>query len=265
MTVAKKALDAGAGTLSAALRLLYPPHCPLCEVPLDGDDAVQSRFVCRGCLGGIEKLSPPWCARCGEPFERAGDLCGRCAHGKIPFEQARSYGPYDGGLARLIQLLKFGRERALARDLSELLAQLACDERLVGEIEAITFVPMSRKDQWARGFNHAQLLAQHLGRRLELPVQGTLRKVRVTRPQVELSERERLLNLRDAFAPLGPLPFEVVLLIDDVYTTGATVAECSKTLREVGVEKVFVLTLARTPLDPSDGNENERRGAVEGS
>lgn len=235
-----------------ALHLLYPPRCPLCERPLDGE-RVKKRFICEGCLAGIGKLKPPWCLRCGEPFERSGerDLCERCAHESLPYERARAFGLYEGDLARLIRLFKFGGERALAGELAHLLAQAL--EEIDVEVEGITFVPMHLQDQRARGFNQSELLAKQLGRLIEIPVFPTLRKPRRTRPQVELALKERLENLRGAFAPLGPARCERLLLIDDVYTTGATTVECSRVLQEAGYEEIYVLTVARTPpLGPSD-------------
>jgi ComF family protein len=161
--------------------------------------------------------------------------------------RARSFGPYEGRLARLIQLLKYHGERALARDLAPLLIAVLDEHDLTNEIEGITFVPMSPRRRRARGFNQAKLLARHLGRRLGVPVFPALSKTRETPPQEALSRPERLRSLVGAFAPQGPARCESVLLVDDVYTTGATVTECSRALRAAGYERVCVVTLARTP------------------
>jgi len=237
--------EAGSEAAWGALDLLYPPRCPLCEGPLDGGR--ERRFVCEGCLDGIERLEPPWCLRCGEPFgsEYERDLCERCAHEDLPYERARAFGLYEGGLARLIRLFKFDGERALAGQLSQMLAQVLKGTAI--EIEGITFVPMHPRDQRARGFNQSELLAKRLGKLIGKPVFPALRKIRKTRPQVELSGKERLENLRGAFVPRGPARCERLLLIDDVYTTGATALECSRTLKEAGYAEISVLTLARTP------------------
>lgn len=232
--------------LQGVLSLLYPPRCALCDAP------PERGTVCAGCLTRLERLAPPWCEICGGPLPHDGsDLCARCAHSRVPFARARSFGPYEGGLARLIQLLKYHGERALARDLAPLLITV-----LDGmEIEGLTFVPMSPSRRRARGFNQAELLARHLGRRLGVPVFPALRKTRETPPQEALSRPERLRSLGGAFAPLGPARCESVLLVDDVYTTGATVTECSRALRTAGYERVFVVTLARTPRPCADEGE----------
>ena len=243
----------GTTAILGTLTLLYPPRCPLCEVPLEEDERPKGlRYVCEGCLSQIQRVAPPWCARCGDPLEAGRDLCVRCAFQKVPFECARSFGLYEGVLARLIQLLKFQREPALARELAPLLAHALEQEGWMDLMEGITFVPMSPRNRWVRGFNQSQLLAQHLGARVDKPVFATLWKRHETRPQVELSGQERLENLRDAFAPLSSARCERILLIDDVYTTGATTRECSRALRVAGYSHVYVLTLARTPITPEN-------------
>ncbi|OGF57682.1 MAG: hypothetical protein A2Z21_05385 [Candidatus Fraserbacteria bacterium RBG_16_55_9] len=248
MSVRETLQAVGNGAVLGTLTLLYPPRCPLCEVPLEEDCSKGLRFVCEGCLSQIQRVMPPWCARCGDPLEEGRDLCVRCAFEKVPFECARSFGLYEGVLARLTQRLKFQKEPALTRELAPLLAQALEQEGLFQCIEGITFVPMSRRSLWARGFNQSQLLAQRLGALVDKPVFATLWKHRETRPQVELSGQERLENLRGAFAPLRPAQCERILLIDDVYTTGATTTECSRALQSAGYPHVYVLTLARAPI-----------------
>ncbi len=245
-----------------ALFLLYPPRCPLCETRSEG------AFVCSECFDQLERLEPPGCARCGEPLlpkgtqaseqEQMRDLCDRCGTQRVPFERARAYGPYEGRLARLIQLYKYGGERALARVLASSLYELLQAERLTQEIDGITFVPMSRKRQRERGFNQAELLARRLGRLTRKPVFSALHKVQETKPQEALSRAERLQNLKGAFASHGQARYESVLLVDDVYTTGATAWECAQALKEAGYERVYVLTVARTPA-PSLQAQDQRR------
>ena len=259
----------GRGTLSGALGLLYPPECALCERPLDfdEDDPLQGppRFLCERCWEELrrERIELPYCARCGEPLPGpAVDLCGGCAHTTAPFEKARSYGLYEGCLARLVKLLKYHREPALAGELASLLAEVVAQERM--EFEAITFVPLSRRRLRERGFNQAERLARALGKLCGAPVFPALRKARETLPQEALSRRERLLNLQGSFAPLGRARCPRILLIDDVYTTGATVRECSSVLKEAGYERVFVLTVARTPHPRPSSAEEGHPEEVEG-
>jgi competence protein ComFC len=161
---------------------------------------------------------------------------------------------YDGVLARLIQKLKYERERALVRELAPLLGKHLQDEQLADQFDAITFVPMSRKSLQRRGFNQSELLAKRLGKLVEKPVLFSLRKIRETSPQMELSGEERRQNLQGAFIARSHHTLKRVLVIDDVYTTGATARECSRALRESGWEHVMVLTLARTPIASHEPN-----------
>ncbi len=228
------------------LDLVYPPDCPVCEAPLDRDADRSVRFVCAHCLRTVERFEPPWCEACGIPLPGGVDLCARCGHAALPFAKARAVGPYDGPLARLIQLYKFHGERALAADLGRLLAERVRDEAMAEEVDAIAYVPMTRRARRERGFNHVERLARQLGTHINRPVVPALEKTRETRPQVELPERARLDNLRGAFAPTQSLHSDGMLLVDDVFTTGATIRECSQTLVDSGVERVLVATLART-------------------
>jgi len=143
-----------------------------------------------------------------------------------------------------LRTLKFGGERAVARYFSQRLAAYLNTANPFGSYEAITYVPMSRRDRRRRGFNQAQLLAEGLGRQVGIPVCKTLAKVRATSAQAALHAQERRSNLRDAFQLIRS-GTEKVLLVDDIYTTGSTVQECALTLKSGGYEAVYVLTVAR--------------------
>lgn len=231
---------------SGVLGLLYPPHCYLCGVPL------EESFVCPDCYRRLPRPQPPWCARCGAPVEEPEvDLCLECATRPWFFDRARSFGFYAGGLAELIRGLKYGGERALARELARYLFQ-AGDE-LLPPVEALTFVPMSRPKLRERGFNQAELLAQELGKLADLPPVSALVKVRQTEDQTGLGPGERFKNISGAFAPYGKTSLQRVVLVDDVYTTGATAEECARALLEGGFQEVYVLTVARSPWGAVQG------------
>mgnify|MGYP005841131679 CR=1 FL=1 len=231
------------------LKLLYPPHCYLCGKPL------EDGFLCPSCYAQLPRPAQdePGCARCGAPLaDPALDLCPECAARPWFFAEARSFGYYEAGLAELIKGLKFGGERALAHELARYLFEAGGE--LFGRAEALTFVPMTRRKQRERGFNQAELLARQLGRLSGLPLVSALTKVRETEDQTALGPEERRTNVRGAFAPLREAQHEAILLVDDVYTTGATAEECSRALREGGYGEVLVLTVARArPKGAEDG------------
>lgn len=225
------------------LALLYPPHCFGCERPIE-----DGHYLCESCFEKIERVAPPFCQLCGSPLaSKEIDLCEDCAHKKRYFDLARSFGLYypgeEGVLERMIKAFKYNGERALAKEFARYLAQAAEDMR--EKFELITFVPQTRKKQRERGFNQAQLIAQRLGKLLQKETVQALLKIKETRPQVELRGEERLQNLKNAFLANEP-SCDNILLIDDVFTTGTTVNECSRALKEAGYKRVFVLTVART-------------------
>jgi competence protein ComFC len=230
------------------LKLLYPPHCYLCSSP------IEDGHLCPACFAGLPRPAPegPLCARCGAPLgDPEVDLCEECAGRPWFFEQARSFGFYEGGLAELIKGLKFGGERALARELARYL--LEAGEGLLTQAEALTYVPLTSGKLRQRGFNQAELLARELGKLADLPVIPALVKVRETADQTALKSWGRWENVRGAFAPSGEPLCARLLLVDDVYTTGATAEECSRALREGGYEEVYVLTVARAGRKEAEG------------
>ncbi|MFP4508356.1 MAG: double zinc ribbon domain-containing protein [Candidatus Acetothermia bacterium] len=224
------------------LDILYPPHCYLCGEPVE-----EHRYICRDCLDDFQEITGPVCEKCGKPSLKSGGLCSRCATGDREFFLARSFGSYEpgGGLAKSIKGLKYEGERALAKDLGALL-ELGETGDLVEQVEAVAFVPLSREKLEERGFNQAELLARVLARRRDLPLLRALEKVEVTRPQAELGREQRLVNVRGSFSYTEEVDYESVLLVDDVFTTGATVDECSRVLKRAGAERVYVVTLARS-------------------
>ncbi|MGY4707318.1 double zinc ribbon domain-containing protein [Candidatus Bipolaricaulota sp. J31] len=220
--------------------LLYPPRCFLCDNPLPEPDP-----LCEECMHGLERFRGALCVVCGVPVPPGIDLCRECAVNPRPFAYARAIGPYRGGLRSLVLGLKYEGEYALARFLAGLLA-----EALPKETDLITYVP---QDPGRRGPHHAaELLARELSRRVGIPVGRLLRKTRSTPPQVSLTHEERRENVRGAFTARRAGRGERVVLVDDVYTTGATVSECASTLVEAGFGEVSVLTVARTVAGDED-------------
>lgn len=173
-----------------------------------------------------------------------GEVCGACLTSAPPFNATRCYGVYAGTLREAIHLLKFSGLKRLGRPLGALLAGLE-----LPRADVIVPVPMSPRALRERGFNQTLILARAVGRASGMRVaMDVLVKTRETRPQIGLSARERAENLRGAFTSTGQLNGQRFLLLDDVVTTGATVRECSRTLRKAGASEITVIALARSPL-----------------
>ena len=203
------------------------------------------------------------CAVCGERLfslyaiaDTAGESrCGLCRRIEPAFARAAAYGSYESGLRELIHLLKYGGVRPAATVLGRMLVEAiaALEPDFQPDPALIVPVPLHRTKLRQRGFNQAELIAlaamkiKQPGDRLRLSA-GVLERKRETASQIGLTSHQRRENLRGAFGVLQPeaVKGREVLVVDDVYTTGATVSECARVLRRAGATKVWVATVART-------------------
>lgn len=183
-------------------------------------------------------------------------LCELCDRARPPFLQAVAFGVYEGTLRSLIHLLKYEQVPTVARSLGNLLASAAAElENLPSSITVVA-VPLHRAKERDRGFNQSILLAQHTVRKLrrlrpDLQVHAALRALgrqRGTESQSRLTPHQRRKNLRGAFyvSDAEQVLGKTVLLLDDIYTTGATARECTRTLLQAGATSVSIATLARS-------------------
>ena len=231
---------------SALFQLLLPPQCPCCEKFLEGD---QQGF-CSNCLSEIHWIEPPFCSICGIPFiskEVEIHPCGACVIHKKYFTMARALGVYEGSLQKAIHDWKYAGKTPLTPFFAEWMARGLNRYWEPCSLDLLIPVPLYPQRLRKRGFNQALLLVKELSRHIGIPYQKTiLQKKKSTIPQVNLSGIEREKGLKGAFHVIGEEALEgrTVLLIDDVYTTGATVNECSKVLLKGGAKRVDVLTLA---------------------
>jgi len=219
--------------LRALLDLLFPPRCPGCRLQSSGGS------FCAACRPAVALLSPPWCRRCGRPLDREVDRCADCPPPVIA--RSRAAFLYEGPVRRALMRLKFSGWRAAAATFAPPMAELLGD--VDGPI-VITWVPLGRRRRRDRGFDQAEALAREVARLGGWPVRRLLGRTRETPPQARRSGRERRDALAEAFRPVARPP-PVVVLVDDVLTSGATAAACADALRSAGVERVLVLTAAR--------------------
>ena len=248
LTLARRAAD---GLLS----VLVAPWCAACGRPLDSPAAGP---VCSACWDAVALITSPICDICGDPLpgwrniSRESCVCARCRRGRRPISRSRAAGPYDGSLRAIVHAFKYEGRRSLAVRLAALMRAQGRD--VLAGADCAVPVPLHWRRRRARGFNQAEDLAAHLG----LPVCRALRRVRGTRPQVDLPAAQRHRNVRGAFALAGgrwrprrrtaaerAIRRRAVVLVDDVSTTGATLAACARVLREAGAREVRALTVAR--------------------
>lgn len=227
---------------------LFPSFCQICSVLLEREG---ERIVCQSCWDKIKPVQLPFCLCCGRFFEGAGDphFCLKCLQARPHFSRHRSCGYYGGELKDLILLFKYRQFMVLGRELAKFAEEaLGQEDDLWWEVEAIVPVPLHRRRQKERGFNQALIIARELARikKLEL-VDNALVKIKNVAPQTSLEASERAQNVRGAFQVRRQekLKNRVVLLVDDVYTTGSTINECSLALKRSGVKDVRALTIAQ--------------------
>ena len=236
--------------LDALLNLIYPDRCFVCSVAIARR---QDCGICSVCWNKALalRINPPRCSSCGLPFQSFDDdsehLCGNCILRVPPYSGARSFGYYTAELSSVIRELKFNGRRNTVRLLAPLLAGTFLMNWNREDFDALVPVPLHPRRRRERGYNQSELLTRCVARQLTLPCCEGLARVRPTAPQVGLTDSQRQENVRNAFrcCNAGQISGRRILLVDDVMTTGATVASAAQALLDGGALRVSVLTVAR--------------------
>ena len=196
---------------------LFPARCLMCDTVIPAGE-----LFCRDCVVRVPE----------KPFSRKFALTGAGAEG------FRVLSPlsYEGGTKKSIHRLKFYGRKGLAKPMGKLMAETARDTGV--SFDAVTWVPMTGKKRKQRGYDQSELLAKAAAKELGLPCLPLLKKVRENQTQHELSGKQRWLNVKNAYRAGQGAQGKVLLLIDDIVTTGATVSECAKTLYAAGAKTV---------------------------
>jgi ComF family protein len=230
--------------LDGLLSVLLAPTCAACDRPLDHPLLGP---VCQNCWNSIVPITPPVCETCGDPLPswRIISLdhrrCPRCRRRGSRISRGRALGEYGGSLRAIVHALKYDGRRSVAKHLAARLAVGGAD--VLGGADFVVPVPLHRSRRRARGFNQAAEIARHL----PTPIRHALKRVRATPSQTDLPAARRHANVRNAFALRrgANVTDRVVVLVDDVSTTGATLDACARVLLEAGVREVRALTAAR--------------------
>ena len=229
----------------SALDLVFPIHCAGC--------GREGGVICGQCVDGLDKLPQPYCLVCAAPGIIG--VCRWCRQYSQGFDLLRSPFLFQGSVRGAIHRLKYKGEWTAAGPLAGLMAEylkLRFSSRWPGSrwpssVGALVPAPLHPQRQRSRGYNQSALLAREIGQRLNLPVrEDLLLRVRNSRPQVETqSPQERRDNVAGSFECRAEATGLTALLIDDVSTTGSTLSECAKALKDAGATQVYALTLAR--------------------
>lgn len=229
-------------SLSFFIDLLFPRRCPVC----DGIVMPRGRLICPECLKKLSFVKNPVCKKCGkEVISDIAEFCFDCVRHRRTFEYGRALVNYEEHAARSMAKIKYKNKR----EYLDFYGEAVClrYEKLIRRMDAQVLVPVpvhpARKRE--RGFNQAELLANRIGNRLEIPVcPDMLVRNKKTMPQKGLDPSGRLKNLEEAFSAGKPFDgVEGVILVDDIYTTGSTIEACTRALKKAGIKRVYFLAV----------------------
>ncbi|MCP2518928.1 ComF family protein [Candidatus Aminicenantes bacterium AC-708-M15] len=229
--------------------LLFPSYCEICSSFLE---SFEEKVICNECWEKIIPYRGQICLKCGKAIKSSfyqPHYCQHCLTNVPTFSLHRSFGKYEGVLKDIILLFKFKRKRVLGKKLGYLAYETLKANPIFLKSEVIIPVPLYPKREKERGFNQCEIIAIELEKLTNIRfLKNVLIKIKDTPPQSVLDFKKRKNNVKGAFYVKNSLHIykKNVLLIDDVYTSGSTIMECSKILKKAGAKEIFVLTLAQT-------------------
>lgn len=234
------------------LDFFFPRQCLLCRSVLN---EFSAESCCESCRHKLPFISTPFCLRCGQPLPKTlfvnhpqnVAVCPACRNRRLPCTKIRSVFIYDEDIAPLILRLKYGDRSDLIPVLADLSFLFQSD--IFEGIHLILPVPLAFRRLLQRRYNQAALMAAHLSKRLKVPLEvSILKRVKFKQSQGGLSYHERHQNVKNAFSVFkaNKIQGKIILLVDDVMASGATVLECAKLLKQAGAKEVRILTLARS-------------------
>ena len=218
--------------------------------------------LCENCLESIDLISGNICNICGEEILENNNFCDNCKLVKFNFDQSRSFAYYSDVSANIVKRFKYGSKKYYAEFIARLMAQ---NKDYFAPVDYLTFVPIGNKRRRERGFNQAEEIAVSLGNILNIPVVDILQKHGNERHQAGLSQKERRENLSGSISLRDNHDFvfknKTIMIIDDVFTTGATLSECAKVIKSARSNKpnkVLCYTFAKTIFNSTNNSEKQQ-------
>ena len=222
--------------------LLFPRRCPVCDKPV----RPAGHLICDICKNKLKYVSEMYCMKCGKPlFKDMEEYCEDCKKKRHKFVQGKSLYEYKSAAA-IIYRFKYGKRQEYAEFLGRDMAEHFVWDMKKWKAEALVPVPIHKTRKRQRGYNQAELLANEISRCTGIPVEKDLLvRCKKTIPQKLLRDAERQNNLKKAFKMgRNDVKLSTIIIIDDIYTTGSTVNEMADVLEKMGIDKIYVLTLA---------------------
>jgi len=223
------------------LQLFFPLRCPVCDEIV----APVGQGICPGCARRLRRIVSPWCMRCGKKLREEAEYCEECRGRKRSCERGRALYEYTSA-AQAIYRFKYAGRQEYAEYFGEQMAVWLEEFIRQAEPDGLIPIPLHKSRKRRRGYNQAELLARVIGDRLKIPVYcGVLKRVKKTVPLKELNAAERQNNLKKAFnVAQNDVKSKVFIIVDDIYTTGSTVEEAARALKEAGAERIYFVALA---------------------
>lgn len=222
--------------------IFYPDRCPVCEKIIPHMPGESKMIICEKCNGKLHYIKSPRCLKCGKQiYSENEEFCSDCKRVEHFFEQGIGAFGYDDNIKESMYRFKYSNQREYATFYAD--AIIRRYEHMIRRwgVEVIIPVPMYKYKELLRGYNQAELIANELGKNLNIQVNSNiLKRIRKTKPMKELNDEERIKNLQNAFKiSQNIVEYKKILLVDDIYTTGATIDECSRLLLDAGASKIY--------------------------
>ena len=209
--------------------------------------------LCKNCLDNLEEIKGKMCEKCGEELQGDNKFCDTCKSVEYNFDKSRSFAKYEEVASKIVKRFKYNGKLYYGEYIAQL---MSTKDECFENIDMIVFVPIGDKRKRERGFNQAEVIAENLSKIKNLPFCDCLEKVGNEKHQAGLSKNERQKNLSGTIKLKDEAKKEIkgknVLIIDDVFTTGATLSECAKILKTAKPKSVFCYTFAKTVLNSTN-------------
>ena len=225
---------------------MYPPRCPVCDDILFENKSIKRPDVCLGCLKDIRIIKQPTCMRCGKQLEdEIDEFCYDCTFKRFEFERGVAGFSYSKAMRRSMYAFKYNNRREYANFYSKVICEKYNKVIKSWDADVLIPVPLHRARFIKRGYNQAQVMAEAIGKKIGMEVDSKLLvRNKNTKPQKELTDKERCNNIENAFQiSSNAIKYKKVILVDDIYTTGTTINECAKVLKRNGVETVYFVSV----------------------
>ncbi len=223
------------------LDMVYPKTCPVCSrIPEKGE------LICKGCKTKLPYIKGPRCMKCSKPIlDKEMEYCYDCREKVHSYISGRALWVYDDNMSQSIARFKYKGSLEYAEFYGEEITT-HYGKWIKAHGDILVPIPLHKRKKRIRGYNQAEILAEVIGKKLQMPVKSRLLyRIRDTLPQKELNDKERLKNLSKAFEVDREhfFPVDKVILVDDIYTTGSTIEACAKILYKAGVKEVYFLSI----------------------